>query len=357
MAKNERYSYNPDHIIPPGETLKEAMDYLGIGIKDISRRTGITEQSIIRILAGKQPITYSTAQKLEPVTGISCEFWNNLESRYQERLQKKSILEKRKQLEEFLKKFPLTELITRGYINSTQSLVEQAIELFKFFRVSSIDAFYSVWKQPSNLARSSKCFATNTEIAATWIRIGEIEAEKIVTKPFNRTKFKQTLKEIRTLTYHLPENFISLLLEMFAECGVALVLIPALNKVPWNGASKWIREDKVMIILNSRGKSEDKFWFSLFHETAHILKHGKREICIANKENNDPKEKEADNFAAEYLIPAKYNGAIINIQSETEILTLADELSISPAIIVSRYQQLTKKRKHYNYLIKNFDLV
>lgn len=356
MARKEYYSYNPDYLVPPGATLREAMDLLNMGIKDLSLRTGLTEQSIIRIINGKQPITYATAQKLEPVTGISAEFWNNLETHYRERLQKKTILEKRKQLEEFLNKFPLAELVSRGYINSTSSLMEAVYELFKFFQICSIESFYAVWKKPVILPRSSKCFATNIEMVATWIRMGEIEAAKIPSKPFNKTEFNHTLKKIRMITHNLPENISSTLIDLFAECGVALVLIPSLDKVPWNGASKWIKEDKAMIILNNKGKGEDKFWFSLFHETAHILKHSKKEIWIADKECSDPKEEEADKFAAEFLIPAKYNERIININSETDIISIADELSLSPAIVVGRYHHLTGRWNQYNHLIKKIEL-
>ena len=51
--------------------------------KEFALRLGITEQSVIRIIQGRQPITYETARKLELVTGITAAFWNNLEANYQ----------------------------------------------------------------------------------------------------------------------------------------------------------------------------------------------------------------------------------------------------------------------------------
>ena len=93
--------------------------------------------------------------------------------------------------------------------------------------------------------------------------------------------------------------------ELCAEAGVALVFIPEMKKVPWNGATKWLSSEKAMIILNLRGKGEDLFWFSFFHEAGHVLTGKKQHLYIAEKHDDSPEEKKADAFASEILIPAK----------------------------------------------------
>ncbi|WP_162151430.1 MULTISPECIES: ImmA/IrrE family metallo-endopeptidase [unclassified Caldicellulosiruptor] len=62
-----------------------------------------------------------------------------------------------------------------------------------------------------------------------------------------------------------------------------------------------------MLALSYGYKFADAYWFSFFHELGHILKHGRKEVFI---ESNDgilkcELEEEADNFAANILIPYK----------------------------------------------------
>ena len=47
--------------------------------EELSVRTGLTEQSIRRIIGEYQPITYEIAARLELVTGVAASFPNNLE--------------------------------------------------------------------------------------------------------------------------------------------------------------------------------------------------------------------------------------------------------------------------------------
>ena len=83
--KLEKYAFEPDFAIPPGDTLQEIINHLGMSKKDLADRTGLAVQLINRILSGEQVITYETANKLELVTDVPSKFWNNLESNYRTR--------------------------------------------------------------------------------------------------------------------------------------------------------------------------------------------------------------------------------------------------------------------------------
>lgn len=53
--------------------------------------------------------------------------------------------------------------------------------------------------------------------------------------------------------------------------------------------------------MSLREKTEDKFWFSFFHETGHVyLQHRKKELYINDGVADYPQEKEADAFAADW---------------------------------------------------------
>ena len=85
MAKAKRqHKYEPDYAVAPGETLRDTLESLGMSQKDLAKRTGLTVQTISRILSGEQPVTFETANKLEMVTGIPARMWNRLEMKYRE---------------------------------------------------------------------------------------------------------------------------------------------------------------------------------------------------------------------------------------------------------------------------------
>lgn len=93
---------------------------------------------------------------------------------------------------------------------------------------------------------------------------------------------------------------------------------------------------KIVVGMTARGKDADKFWFSLFHELAHIvLGH----IGQLNGTTEDD-EKKADMWARDILIPNDdferfKNG---NDYSEKSVLQFAKRQGIAPGIVVGRMQ-------------------
>jgi len=355
MKAKRKYNFIPDYAVPPGKTLQEVMASLGMSQKEMATRTGLTVQTLIRIFKGEQPISYETAGRLELVTGVPARFWNNLELQYQEQLAKVAEQKRMKSDLHWLKSIPTKEIVERGYIKSTADKVELLRETLAFYGVSSVKAWHDVWDTPAVAARRSPCFTSRPCPASAWIRQGELQSLKIECKPYNRDVFQQSLKKICNLTREEPEVFEPEIKKLCARAGVALSLVREMKKVPWNGATKWLTPQKVIIVLCLRGKGEDKFWFSFFHEAAHVLHDSKKDLLINDGSLDDPREKRANRFAAEYLIPSSYDEEICAYSSRAEIIRLADRLGISRGIVAGRYQYLTGKWHYFNDLIRTFD--
>lgn len=330
----------------------EVMDSLEMTKKDFAIRTGLTEQTLIRIIKGEQPLSYKTANRLELVTQIPARFWNNLEAQYQEQEAK---LEERRRLEsniEWLKTIPTKELVERGFVESTKENVVLLRRTLSFYGVSSVDAWQDVWEQPAVAARRSECFESRPGDASAWIRQGELQAYEMENAPYDKNRFKAVLQQIRSLSRERAEVFGPEMKRLCAEAGVAVSFVREMKKVPWSGATRWLTPRKAMILLSLRGKGEDKLWFSFFHEAGHVLNDSKKDLLINNGSHKDPREKCADNFASEILIPSRFNPVIQKIRSKAEIINLADELDISAGIVAGRHQFLTKKWDFFNDLIR-----
>lgn len=351
LTAQKKYEFEPDYAVPPGDTLLEVMESLEMTQKELAKRAGLTEQTLNRIFKAEQPVSYETANRLELVTQVPARMWNNLEAQYREQLAK---LEERRRLGTnilWLKTIPTKELVERGYLESTNDKVALLRKTLSFFGVSSVEAWQEVWDVPAVAARRSTCFETRPGDAAAWIRQGELQAHQIECQPFDKKRFKEVLLKIRALTREQPQVFEPEMKRLCAEAGVAVALVREMKKVPWNGATRWLTPNKAMILLSLRGRGEDKFWFSFFHEAGHVLNDGKKDLLINDESQDDPREVRADNFASEILIPSRYDSIIPHFVSKTEVVNLADELSISPGIVAGRYQFLTKKWHVFRGLI------
>ena len=187
--------------------------------------------------------------------------------------------------------------------------------------------------------------------------MGQLAARAVECAPYDKKRFHENLGTIRGLTTAPAETFVPEMRRLCAESGVALALIPEMKKAPWSGAADWLSASKAMIILNLRGKAEDKFWFTFFHEASHILHDSKKATHIDDGKiyADDPAERRADEFAAEFLIPRKYDPAIAKARSAADMRMLAQQIGVSPGIVVGRFQHITKKWTHFHALKLRFD--
>ena len=78
--------YAPDHASPPGETLLEKIQELGMPRAELARQLDLPESTVNEIIKGKENITPDTALRLELVLGISAKFWIQREARYRQHL-------------------------------------------------------------------------------------------------------------------------------------------------------------------------------------------------------------------------------------------------------------------------------
>ena len=86
MANIIENEYLPDRVSPPGETLLETIEALGMSQTDLASRMGRPIKTINEIIKGKAAITPETALQLKKVLGVPARFWLNREQQYRESL-------------------------------------------------------------------------------------------------------------------------------------------------------------------------------------------------------------------------------------------------------------------------------
>ena len=356
MRVLKKYAYDPDYAVAPGRLVREYVDLWSMTQKDFATRLELSVESLNRILAGTQPITRRTAEKLELVTKIAADTWMAVEEEYQQRRQKAEQAQQAETDAAWLKSMPLSQLIRRHAVKKCSDKTEQLREVLKFFQVGGVTAWNDVWTAPTVAARSSKCFESSPQATACWIQLGINEAQSVECGEYDHRAFAAAVKKIRTLTVQTPKEFVPEMKRLCQEAGVALVFVPEIKGVHWNGATKWLSPGKAVIIMNNRGRFEDRFWFSFFHEAAHVLHDSKKELFIGDDSTTDMREVKADSFAADVLIPRKWNSRVKAVANKWEIIEIAGKLEVSPGIVAGRYEHLMDNYKTYCRLKRRFSM-
>jgi hypothetical protein len=252
----------------------------------------------------------ATAFQLEKVLGIPASFWVNREKSCRQELyelEQQEALERRK---DWLRAFPVNEMRKLGWLPDTREKHLLVDSLLTFFSVASPEEWERIYvaEEVSVSFRISLARTSSPHAISAWLRKGEIQASTLELAGFDRKMFREALPGIKELAFLMPEDFARQLQDRCAACGVAVVCTPSLPKAPISGAARWFHS-KPIIQLPGRFKTDGHFWFTFFHEAAHILLHGKKDIFleqVAGAEPDREKEQEASAFAARVLPPDRH---------------------------------------------------
>ena len=331
--------YVPDYTVLPGEVLEEYLDSSGMTQVMLAKRLGLTKKTINHIIKGKAPITPDTSLGLERVFGRPAHFWNNLEQQYQEDCARLADLERLQENLDWLKNVPVNKMVEYGYIQKFKNKAEQLAEVLQFYGVASQRDWRNVWESYNVAYRQSQSFKPCDEAVSAWLRQGELEAQRIDCADFETKGFKEALLKIRAFTLESPSYFLPQLNELCATVGVAVVFVRELPQTGVSGATRWLN-NKAVILLSLRYKTNDHLWFTFFHEAGHILKHGRKDTFLEGNGMDGEKEEEANKFARDTLIPPEKYQQFTQSSRITlgDIKAFSQEIGIAPGIVVGRLQ-------------------
>jgi HTH-type transcriptional regulator / antitoxin HigA len=340
-------AYQPDWVSPPGDTLLDILAERDWTQAELAQRLGYTTKHVNQLIKGKVPLTDDAAIRLERVVGSTAGFWLTREAKFREHCARLDAAKRTAGWVDWLDDLPIKELMAAGVIEkcridarSKPCIVEYCL---RFFGVASPDEWRSHYGQTEASFRRSRPEQTDVGAIASWLRMGEQKAEKLNDPKFDRAKFITALAEVRKLTSLPPEQFEPRLRTLFSEVGVAFVLVPSIPKARVSGVARWINPHRPLIQLSLYGKTNDKFWFTLFHEVAHILFHCQEKKSVylddpSQASNDSPEEQEANQWASEFLIPAKHHAELLMLSSKASVTAFSKKLGIHPGIVVGRLQ-------------------
>lgn len=338
--------FTPDWVSPPGDTILDLLEERDWTQGQLSERMGYTTKHISQLINGKAPINEETALKLERVLGSTAGFWLNREAQYRAQLAKIEEQERLQTWTPWLDELPVKELMQQGVIpkrridaKSKPGIVR---ELLHFFGVASPDDWQTFYVGMECAFRRSREAQSDVGAIAAWIRQGEILAERLNCPKYSKPKFEKAVREIRTLTMLEPEEFDPEMRKLCWEAGVVFVIVPSIPRAHVSGMARWLNPHKALIQLSLYGKQNDRFWFTFFHEAAHILLHDKKDIFLDEWDGGavvqSKQEEEANCWSREFLIPLHHELELPNLKSKEAVIDFAKRIGIHPGIVIGRLQ-------------------
>ena len=347
IYEDEKYPISaPDPI----SAIKFRMEQQGLKSKDLIPYIG-SKSKVSEVLSGKRALSLNMIRKLNEGLGIPAEV---LIKETGKTLPDSSIMKHGIN-------FPFTEMFRRGWfkdfyngtLNEAKELKEELI--IKFIGLFNINDFAISYNRKSESQAEPENI---NDILMAWrIRV----MNKAITE-----KLPAWNKEVLTDEFFFELAKLSyfqegpkLAKEFLNKAGIHFVIEQHLDKTHLDGSSMLMPDGSPLIALTLRYDRLDSFWFTLFHELAHVQKH-LTEIKMAYfddmfNEMNKKIEKEADTYAKQMLIQdSLWKSSGLRITSSTaEIKAFASQLRINPAIPAGRLRYENKNYSVFTNLIGN----
>jgi len=327
----------------PGVFLEDELVELGWSQTDLAEVLGRPAKLVSEIILGKRAITPETAIGLSRALGISAQTWLNLESAYQlsKTEQEQSDVELKAKL---YAKFPVREMIKRGWIQATDDLELLKQRFLDFFEIPTLD------DEPdfNCAARKSTSYTEKTHTLPECVAVSGKNVGKglSVKGKFSLTKLTECKQQLRLLLHEAVE--IRHIPRLLAQAGIRFVILEAMPKAKIDGATFWLGDEPV-IVMSLRFDRIDNFWFTLMHELSHVENGEGKDAAIIDvdllgeSEEEKPEfEKRADADAAEFCVPQSLlSDFIIRMNGyflESKILGFALVNKVHPGIVVGQLQ-------------------
>ena len=341
-------AFAPDWVSPPGETILDLIEERGWTQQALAERLGFSLKHVNQLIKGKVSLSEDAAVRLERVLGASVGFWLTREAQYREHAARLDAASQNATFVSWLEQFPVKELFDLGVLKKrridARGKAALVGELLAFFGVAGPEQWQMQYGRMEVAFRRSRDDQADVAAISAWLRMGEREAERQDGPRYDEQCFVAALKEIRSLTVQSPDVFGPELHRLLHGSGVAFVLVPALPRTHVSGVARWLGPQRPLIQLSLYGKTNDKFWFSFFHEAAHILLHSRQKSSVflddqAKHVSDSEEENEANAWARDWLIHPDDAKLLRDLPRRHDAISaFARAVGVHPGIVVGRMQ-------------------
>lgn len=323
----------PIDLPAPVEALKFRMEQQGLKAKDLVPYIG-SAPKVSEVLSGKRSLSLTMIRNLVNGLGIPAEVL----------LQKPDATLPSDEALQQGRHFPIAEMRKRGWFAGFEGTLAEAKEnledlLNRFVGPLGADVMVPGLNRQHVRDGSEQ----NGHALTAWrIRVANLAMKETLTAFKPGTVTPDFLQDLANLSY-LDDGPL-LAREFLNKSGIHMICERHLPRTRLDGAALKLPDGSPVVALTLRYDRLDNFWFTLFHELAHVALHLYDidvdaffdDLSAGGKK--DKVEREADQFAADALIPAEvWKAARLSKKSEVEdIVAFARQHRIHPAIPAGR---------------------
>lgn len=329
----------------PVEAIRFRMEQEGLKQQDLVPFIG-SKSRVSEVLSGKRELTLAMVRKLHQGLDIPLK---SLVQDADDTIKLPPCIEP--------DNYPVKEMFFLGYFappfGSNWSKVKDRAEelLQQFFNGRQNDPIGALNRQTT----SKKSKVDLNALHAWRCRVLDLASEKDLPK-YDPEALSDAF--IRQLTALSPLSDGPLLVQRrLQEAGVAMIVERHIQGTHLDGAAMWHPGCFPVIALTVRYDRLDNFWFTLFHELGHVVKHlgaeqgkGFLDTDIDSVSENQI-EREADQFALNAFVSDDEWDQIGVLRRADDIVTVAKHLAIHPSIIAGRLRREAGDYRKYRTLI------
>lgn len=355
--------FEPNWASPPGDTIARMAVAECIPIHELAERIGLEEDVFAGVMDGRVQICDNIAVALSAELGASRQFWNERYKQFVADQERITGSKPSQSLNAWGHSFPAKALRDLGWLPKGSRGDRLGEDILQFFGCDSINSWSERYSAGIGQVAFRTSFAFEADEMATlaWLRVGELQSDQLPLGKFSSSEFKKRLPALKKLcSLKHPYLYFPRLQQVCAECGVGLVSSKAPKGCRASGATWTAKQGNPVIMLSFRFLSEDHFWFTFFHEAAHVVLHGTDHISV---DGGDPSplgasviEDEADSFAQDVLIPRSIRDEMLNaVPTRPHVRRIARIADVTPGIVVGQLQKAGVLQPHqFNNLKRRY---
>lgn len=352
-------SIDPNWASPPGATIARVLRAREIDSAEFADAVGLKAHEFEALLQGKFRLTEKLAEALADQLGSTARFWLARDKEYVKEVARLGDADPIG-IDQWAHSMPIASMRRFGWLPSdsrAKAVRNQA--LLSFFDCKSIQDWGQRYSAGIGAVafRTSLAFASDSNATLVWLRAGEAQLSATQNTRFNREEFERILPSLKRVSaFKHPAKMLARLRDACEPLGVSITTARAPDGCRASGASWFDANARPVIHLSFRHLSEDHFWFTFFHEAAHIILHGQHHIDGEGGQtmgNNATQEDEANAFAQEILLPNDIRQDLISRQalSSKSILQAAKAAKVTAGVIVGQLERSgTIQHGKFSYL-------
>lgn len=329
----------PPPKVDPVDAILFRMDQLGIKPRDLEPYLG-GRSRVSEVLGRKRPLSIAMIRALHEGLGIPAEALINTAAPPEDDPESDEIPWER---------FPIREMIARDWLRAERANTwtrETARDLLQpFFAHAGTQLAAAPLYRRSRHVRAAKGM-DDFALAAWTARVVQTARTCPPTRAFD-PRMLEPERICGLVQLSRLDDGPRLAREWLADRGIIMVVEAHLPRTRLDGAALRPEGGAPIVALTIRYDRLDNFWFTLLHECAHVVRHltgADRADTVEFfddldvEDTGDAREREADAFARESLVPsAKWQAsAVAFAPSIAAAVALAEEVGVSPAVIAGR---------------------